>query len=737
MATRRYFYVLDSSQPLRWVDRYLANASLEQRTTGLALAYQRGPEQMAAASPTNANIREAIREQAALTARLAAEDLFAPSKWAVESASLIEAHPEAVSERMRAFFQAPHTNTDQLVLCADREGALEALAAARAVSMAEIGAMEPAPQAAAVGAMWSNFALYFQRLGVRVNGWAKWRSAVAQATGCDDGQDSVSGFLLSPYLGQFPEGYDLMFRARPTGGPASPSAVARVVERLSQPRPTAPWSPEVIAEVHASSGATLPPNADTPVARSMAAGAMMAAVYREANAARPPSWRSMTQARYAAIYGGAPSQVFFGSKDEVEAAGHSVYRLWINDLGWLVEGDNDPAHFDRLDCVMRDGGAALPAPRPGFNWMCGAISRDAQGRCYYLAPLFWYAQLLQPLLAYLATRDPLEVAYEVLLDVLGKNLWTTIATGRGESALAQLGAGRPIANAADAAARFASFQRSFSTTIATVAGTAALINPAFGAIVGLGGAALGFFATATQPAPPRPASDCFFRFEPVVEYLQIREGNTRAWQCSETDPPSPVVIEYHGGDALPAPRSFAPLSYLSLPTVVPSVMQIAPTVSALSPALNLNATTTPPRLRISGLPPYAATYIDGVRTDDSRGRWEGDAWVIPGVTAGTHTLRAVPRTPAGVRSGTPRVAAVAILPHGPSTIPWSVMREEAPPVTAIDRGAAKRSVAAPVAIGVVALVAIGTAVYFATRKAQKPAKRNGRRRAGNRFAKMR
>ena len=144
MATRRYFYVLDSSDPLRWVDRYLANASLEQRTSGLALAYQRGPEQMAAASPTNATIREQIREQAALTTRLASEDLFAPSKWAVESASLIEANPEAVSERMRAFFQAPHANTDQLVLCADREGALEALAAARALSMAEIAALDPA-----------------------------------------------------------------------------------------------------------------------------------------------------------------------------------------------------------------------------------------------------------------------------------------------------------------------------------------------------------------------------------------------------------------------------------------------------------------------------------------------------------------------------------------------------------------------------------------------------------------
>jgi hypothetical protein len=99
---------------------------------------------------------------------------------------------------MRAFFQAPHANTDQLVLCADREGALEALAAARAVSMAEIGAMEPAPQAAAVRATWSNFALYFQRLGVRVNGWAKWRNAVAQATGCDDGQGLLCG-LLTPF----------------------------------------------------------------------------------------------------------------------------------------------------------------------------------------------------------------------------------------------------------------------------------------------------------------------------------------------------------------------------------------------------------------------------------------------------------------------------------------------------------------------------------------------------------
>lgn len=795
---RRYLFMLDSSQPLRWVDRYLSGASLEQRTSGLALAYLRGPERMAPANPTNASIRERIREQAALTQRLAQTDLFAPSQWAVESASAIEAHAE-LSPRVRAFFAAPHTSTDQLVLCADVEGAADALAAARSASMTQIAAMAPAAQVEAVRAMWRNFAAYFDRLGIRVDGWARYRQAVAAATGCDEGQDALSTFLLSPSLGRFPEGYDLLFDQRPRGGPAVPAAVRRVEELLRAPPPTPPWSPEVIAQVRATSGATLTPMADSPVVRNLAWGAALALVYRAASPEAPPSWRAMAAERYAAVYGGTPSQVMFGTPDEVEAAGHNVYRLWITETGRLIEGDSDPAHYDRTDCVMRRGAEGLPPSMPGFNWMCGAISRDPQGRCYYLAPLFWYAQLLQPLLAYLATRDPLEVVHEVELDVLGKNLWTVIATGRGEATLAQLGASRPLASAADAAARFAAFQGSFSTTIATVAGTAALINPVFGAVVGLGGAALGLFASATQAPPPRPASDCFFRFEPVVEYLQIREGGIRAWQCSETDPPTPLTLAYHGDDSWRPPTSSvarivgmpeggnvyldgaaAPLPgrwtstpgtwevdvpsgthtlrvtdaagnaryaavslrpgvvFASLwsrlataPVTVPSMPSFAmPSVTSLAAVDGVGgALASLQPLRVAGLPPYAATWIDGQRTDDARGSWQGDAWVIPNVAPGAHVLVAMPRTPSGEQAGLRRAVRVVTKSGAPTTVAWSAMIPEPPPpppppgpVAPRDltvRSSTKASVW--VAGALAATVTLAVVVYAAS----KPRQRNG------------
>ena len=799
---RRYLFMIDSSQPLRWVDRYLSGASIEQRTSGLALAYLRGPEHMAPANATNASIRERIREQAALTQRLATADLFAPSQWAVESASAIEAHAETVSPRVRQFFAAPHTNTDQFVLCADVEGAREALAAARSVSMQDIATMPPVQQADAVRAMWRNFALFFERLGIRVNGWARYRQAVAAATGCDEGQDSLSTFLLNPSLGRFPEGYDLLFDQRPRGGPAPPESVARAQELLRAPPPVPPWSPEIIDAVRASSGASLTPNADSSVARSLAWGASLALIYRSVSPAASPSWRTMASERYTAVFGGTPSQVFFGTPDEVEAAGHSVFRIWISETDRVIEGENDPARYDRLDCVMRRGSEGLASPQPGFNWMCGAISRDPQGRCYYLAPLFWYAQLLQPLLAYLATRDPLEVVYEVELDVLGKNLWTVIATGRGEATLAQLGASRPLVSAADAAARFAAFQGSFSTTVTTVAGVASLINPVFGAVIGLGGGALSLLASATQAPATRPASDCFFRYEPVVESLQIREGGIRAWQCSETDPATPLDVTFHGDDSWRAPTAAlariagmpeggnvyldgASTPLLGRWTSVPGTWEVnvptgahalrvtdatgnaryaavslragsvfsaswsrlsptpvsAPTQSMFAMPTVLAATTggtlapaiaSVQPIRIVGLPPYAATWIDGQRTDDARGSWSGDAWVIPGVSPGEHTLVAVPRTPEGAQTGPARSLRVMMSGNGPVSVNWTSMVPERPaaanaPATptqnSLDRGVARASPSHAglwVAGGLVTLTIIAAAVYAAS----KPRKRN-------------
>lgn len=660
MATRRYYFLLDASQPLSWVDRYLAESSLYQRVSGLVTAFSRGPTAMVAQTDTNRLIRERIREQAALTERLARLDLFAPTKWAVESASAIEAHPDQVPDRMRAFFAAPHANTDQLILCADREGALEALAVARSRSLAEIATLEPAAQTEAVVAMWRNFALYFERLGVSVLGWARYRRAWRRVLGeLDQGPGTSHDLLQSAWDGNFPEGYEVMFRERPVGGPVPAANVAQAVAGLSQPDPSPPWSQQILDRLRAQGFQGVSPTADSPVLRNMVRTSVANMVVEAAAPTRARTWRERAQTIFYGSYGRWVEQVYFGSKWEVfeeqhvlggvptgqtGGTGRNVFRLSINDQGRVVENLGSASQYERQTCLPAQG---LPAPRPGFNWTCGAFTLDASSRGFFLAPLLWYAELLQPLLDYLATRDPLEVVYEIAIDVLGKNLWTTIGMGRGEAALSQLAATATLRASQTADAALQRMRSGMSSGVAVGASIAGAINPIFGAAVGVGGALLDLVATSSQAPPPRVETDFAGRNEPVIERLLLGPARARPWQCSESDAPTPIALTLHGADIERAP--------MTLPLSLTGILQ-----------------TASRELHVVGMVPNAAVSINGVPVDVRAGRWTDDSygWSVPIPVTIPSGMATVTITPPGEA---PRSYQLPIRPEGVTNVAYAMM----------------------------------------------------------------
>lgn len=734
MARRRYLIAVDASNPLLWVDRYLATGDVEYRTSGLMAARVRGDAAMAARSEINDKIRERVAEQAALSRRLASTDLAAPGRWAAESVGALEAGGAPAS--FAALIASSGGATRQAIVCADREGALAALAAGRARSMDEIGAMEPGPQAEAVIVMWRALADYFLALGVSARGWQKYQDALGRALGGDAGNDGLQRFLVDDLSGSFPEGYDLLFGRRPTGVPATEEEVARAAAALSAPELAPPWPQGLLDDLRAG-GVTIPPANASSFAVSSVRSAEVAAIYRSASRPRPTSWVDMAAQRVRALYGAEPALVYFGAKAAVEAAGRNVLRLSIGEDGRLVVGAMDsPSNFDRLDCVVRDGrtGRAdgstggLPAPRPGFNWMCGAVTVDAQNRAYYLAPLLWYALVVRPLLDYLATRDPLEVAHEVMLDVLGKNLWTVIATGRAQQALEGLGAADLIARNAAARASGASAMQRFTSAAGMMAAAASVAAPVVGVVMGAGVGLANLFDALNPPPRVTARGDALGRVEPVVERFQLEPGRVRAFQCGDVGDAAPTGFSPRGRGA-----PYVPWYGHPVPTAVPvsgrgrlASMLRAPGESPPPLVENEVAAFVLPTLRVRGMRPGWSLYLDGQPAPG--GRWQNGSWAVDAPSGGDHELALGP--PPGSPEP-PRRATVTVPSRGSTTVdfdavpPVAAPRPPAPPAvpqpTWGSGGAFALAVAAVVAAGA---AAGGVALY---RRSQAARKRNGRR----------
>jgi hypothetical protein len=567
-------YLATQEQPRGKMVHHADDFSVYLRNEGLA-ARDRFPTLEEAAAYLNDKEDERYEQMTAVHDRASRRDFFGPDAWAAAEEAEVERGSGTGSAlaRLVRFMSVPHASTDQFVHVCDRELASECLRRARALSPQQIAAItDPVVQQGAVNDMWANFARYFRACNLHPYAWNRYQAAIESAIGyweqrgtdcldmgnalssvlsftpCVDGKEHMAiGMSLpgAPESIMPPQGMESLFRNRPT-------ALAKSVWRdpsRSSPHGywgwnySAPWRAEALRRGTAIYGAG---NTSRYTDHKVRFGSP--STLARARGRQPTGPASPCPAT-----GLLPSDL-----DSAGCLGPSddVHRLWVTNgalLGGFVNfvpGDDPVAsgQFQRKDCTprsMSDGRSWLsiadsrPAGitneqwgtliaeeqrqivnGPGSTaWCCGALSRDDEW-LYYLPPMIWYAQLLWPLLTYLAARDPIEVVYEVKLDVIGKNTWTMIATGHTREALAVLAESNAIRTAETLRAAVKGEISMVGGSLAAVTG---LINPVLGAVVGL-------LATATQLLTDwllNPGTgaiiDCFGRKEPVIEPFALVE----------------------------------------------------------------------------------------------------------------------------------------------------------------------------------------------------------------------
>lgn len=682
MAFRRYLIAMDASRPMATLDRYLAPdvAWIPLAETQIARARRYAEMQRAGDAPTadvsgttwnldwNVAVETAentLSQLRSLQTRLATTDLFSPSAWvAVDADEFRDATPANYPERMRAFLTAPHAKTEQFVHYANREVAIEALRRASISSPAQIAVMRTAEaQINSVNAMAKGLADYFRALNLRPWGWAKYRArfiacwgvaqwgagrgelgasfaaalgreAAAYGSALATWGGSLGGILggirasrgtpTSDYYNSTvfgPDGYDRLFSVRPVprdafggiGGPGTPAwRTLGGTEYPNNWRTEAWWRCKQLFRTDDTANST------------------------------PSSVRFGSEAAVSRSRGNVDKCAEIGSEiGPTQCLGPSgdVFGVWLTNAALLGGGNNYDQNcylqtpcYEHVDCVARslaDGLTTGPNPITG-PWMCGAADAADSSWLYYVPPHVWYALWLWPMIEYLSTRDPLEVIYEVFLDVSGKNMWTSFATNHGERVLA--GLGRTSARTGTSANEALAAMQTALGTAAAIGGT---VNPMFGAVAGLGAAGAGLLQEVIPPSPGG-AIDELGRYEPAQEYLAINPNTRPTYRVA--------VASALGIDGNPDGER-APIVYHGAP---PS--HFTSSNSALS-----TGTAT---VRITGMPHGGNVYVDG-NPAPLNGRWTDDGmatWEVT-VPAGAYILRVADA------AGTSRYAAVNLAPR--------------------------------------------------------------------------
>jgi hypothetical protein len=525
---------------MRFVDRYLATDNPANHPRYRLHTVPRGDNAILEAM--NEHELERQREWSRVEASGAA-DFFAPDQWAVADADVIEADErgERAPARLLRFLAAHHDATDQYLHYCDRELALAYLQRARARSLADIARLPTAAaQLRAVTAIWKDLCTYFHALNIRPWGWARYRNTLEREFGA---------FL--PRRWTTHNEYGILV-GTPVPGPIAPSGAPAGYTFLLQRRPT-----ELAIDPESVS---LPVDLDVPIRPPDLSRTI------DWRAFPPGRWRRMAFDRYRALYSaphaglnarfvrfGSPALVnalrdreescfFTGSPGRHGPEGclpGDAHALWMS-VDATLEGsqpyESNPVTAGQLrwhDCAPRSlstgeatGNDLAPFSAAGFSWTCGAITEETPligpDGIFYLPPMIWYAQLLQPLLAYLSTRDPLEIVHEVRLDIWGRNLWTLLATGRRDDVLATLAQQTALRTVP----AFTQTLRNVSAGAGMVAGVASLLNPVAGAIVGLLSSTVNLVGDLADIPRAYPI-DCFGRLEPSLDYFSLVEASAR------------------------------------------------------------------------------------------------------------------------------------------------------------------------------------------------------------------
>lgn len=461
---------------------------------------------------------------------------------------------------------------------ADVESARAWLRKAQSVTPAVIDAMPTArQQIQAVYDFWEAFANYFRAMNLRLYGWKRFRDAAEYAWGKPDRGNIAAGGNWRAQIARDSQRYDALDPNYPLGY------------------------------------VTLGPQGN---------------------------WRA-----------GACSPVYTGSEDCTAPSGE-LHRLWLrNDArisgGRVIWPEEIAPLFNLHVCGTTTANpTAIVAVQPGQplyqGWRCSARKTVEQGgffspeesltNVWGLPAMKDYYDLVAPLVAYLATKEPLAVVQEIRRDIIAKNAATALAAGVEPAALRGLAATRhdedveaAAKNArlgAHTAGALKEFISDASKAAGIVVGLVAAVNEL---LVALGGAALALYL------------DVFGRNEPTFETLAIVDNpaTTGAYGLS----PAEALAAVRDRIALPPITGFGgPNSTLSvaLPT-----QSSTPAVYVRGPA---------GILEFQGITPGSDVYIDGVK--QPAGWWADAAQTVYGINApaGTHVVMV--RNPDGTTAQT-------------------------------------------------------------------------------------
>lgn len=488
---------------------------------------------------------------------VATTDIFSPNEWAVVDADVFvtDENSEHLPQQMQTFLAAPHTRIDGFMHFCDVPLARAFLREAMKRSLTDIQNIANVhDQAQAVRDMWQNFANYWRALNVRPWGWAAYRCAWEYFVG------SYWGYFTNPLMEQGytlrlcigngfyfidgariapPDGMAEVFWRRPTSVDLQTNGYSWVSHRTRLPTgDISYWFYDRV-----TSG----------LWRRMARGAMIQVFGTSLSNSGSFGYFDLNKAH----------QLRFGQSEEIDRAQSQImptsgdkncgneerrerlcpyptgeaHRLWITNFATLTGNFYYPEQVSGNSSFQVVGAQPWPDfvdpskaygnTRPGdWTTYAGNVTEYA-----FLPPLNWYAQMLWPLMEYLASRDPLEIIYEVRLDVLGKNLWTSCATGFGDrvlSSLAQqqasIGAQQMRAGAATGAGWSVLHGVTSALTLIPVVGSLAA------GVLGLIGSGIQLAIGASEYSDDR-YFDCFGRLEPSLETHQITlisDGTKRA-----------------------------------------------------------------------------------------------------------------------------------------------------------------------------------------------------------------
>ena len=479
----------------------------------------------------------------------ATTDIFSPNEWAVVDADVFvtDDNSEHLPQQMQTFLAAPHTRVDNFFHFCDVPLARAFLREAMKRSLNDIQNISNVhDQAQAVRDMWQNFANYWGALNVRPWGWAAYRCAWEYFVGSywgnftntlgenytlqlciGNGFHFVDGAVVSP-----PSGMTEVFWRRPTSEYRQVNGYSWVSHRTYLPtgdisywfyqRMTSGfWRGMARQAMIHLFGTTL-----------ASSGEFGYFDLNKAHQLRFGQWEAIGRAQARIMP--TSSDKNCGNEERRERLcpypTGEAHRLWITDFATLTGDLYYPEQVSANGAFDLVGSQPWPDfvdpskvygnTRTG-DWTTYAGSITKTPPYAFLPPLNWYAQMLWPLMEYLASRDPLEVVYEVRLDVLGKNLWTSCATGFGDGVLSSIGQRQAIVGAQEMRAGAST---GAGWTVMRGATSVLALIPVIGSlasgVLGLISAGIQLAIGASEYSDDR-YFDCFGRLEPALETHQI------------------------------------------------------------------------------------------------------------------------------------------------------------------------------------------------------------------------